>query len=63
MSPEFQSTLNNTKFSDSTQADVIYGSKVDIRHLGTRGGYLHSHEHNYPKGSKRKMFKSFSLFL
>lgn len=34
--------------------DVAYESKVFIRHVATRGGYLHSHPHNYPGGSKRK---------
>ena len=34
--------------------DIAYGSKVFIRHVATRGGYLHSHPHNYPTGSKRK---------
>lgn len=30
------------------------GSEVSIRHVNTQGGYLHSHPHNYPGGSKRK---------
>lgn len=34
--------------------DIAYGSKLDIRHMGTSGGYLHSHDHGYPGGSKRK---------
>lgn len=34
--------------------DIAFGSKVFIRHVATRGGYLHSHPHNYPTGSKRK---------
>ena len=33
--------------------DVALGSKVAIRHVNTQGGYLHSHPHNYPGGSKR----------
>lgn len=33
--------------------DVMIGSSVTIRHLNTQGGYLHSHAHNYPGGSKR----------
>lgn len=35
--------------------DIVYGAKIDIRHMGTRGGYLHSHSHNYPGGSQRKL--------
>jgi hypothetical protein len=36
-----------------TYADVAIGSKVTLRHWNTQGGYLHSHPHNYPTGSKR----------
>lgn len=36
----------------------MIGSKVTIRHLNTQGGYLHSHPHTYPGGSKRKVFSS-----
>lgn len=34
--------------------DVAIGSVVSIRHVNTQGGYLHSHAHTYPTGSKRK---------
>lgn len=37
--------------------DIVYGSKIDIRHMGTNGGYLHSHDHAYPGGSRRKFRK------
>ncbi|KAI9467856.1 glycosyltransferase family 39 protein [Zychaea mexicana] len=52
MSPEFQQTLagSNSRMGD-TPLDIAYGSKVWIRHEGTRGGYLHSHPHDYPTGS------------
>ncbi|KAG5514032.1 hypothetical protein PMAC_000654 [Pneumocystis sp. 'macacae'] len=33
---------------------VRYGSKVTIRHFGSSGGYLHSHPHLYPAGSKQQ---------
>lgn len=36
--------------------DIAYGSRVYIRHIATRGGYLHSHPHDYPTGSKRKCY-------
>ncbi|KAL9536389.1 hypothetical protein MBANPS3_012681, partial [Mucor bainieri] len=52
MSSEFQSSLHGYKFPKSTQADVLYGSKITMNHLAYRGGYLHSHEHQYPGGSK-----------
>ncbi|KAI8973653.1 glycosyltransferase family 39 protein [Mycotypha africana] len=61
MSPEFQSTLSGYKFPESTKADVIYGSKISIRHMGTRGSYyLHSHDHRYPGGSKQQQVTLYS---
>lgn len=53
MSSEFQHTLGGRKMAD-TYADVGIGSRVTIRHLNTQGGYLHSHPHNYPGGSKQQ---------
>lgn len=53
MSSEFQATLNNKGMAD-TPADVALGSIVSIRHHNTQGGYLHSHAHMYPTGSKQQ---------
>lgn len=53
MSSEFQSTLN-TKGMEDVPADVAFGSRVSIRHHNTQGGYLHSHQHMYPAGSKQQ---------
>ncbi|KKA17081.1 Dolichyl-phosphate-mannose-protein mannosyltransferase [Rasamsonia emersonii CBS 393.64] len=53
MSPEFQATLNSKGMQD-VPADVAFGSRVTIRHLNTQGGYLHSHGHMYPTGSKQQ---------
>ncbi|KAI0915447.1 hypothetical protein AcV5_003665 [Taiwanofungus camphoratus] len=53
MSSEFQHTLNGRGMAD-TFADVAIGSEVSIRHVNTQGGYLHSHAHNYPGGSKQQ---------
>ncbi|KAL7322985.1 hypothetical protein PS15p_210952 [Mucor circinelloides] len=53
MSPEFQQTLDGHT-SINTPIDIAYGSRVFIRHVATRGGYLHSHPHNYPAGSKQQ---------
>ena len=53
MSSEFQHTLGGRKMSD-TYADVAIGSEVTLRHVNTQGGYLHSHPHNYPTGSKQQ---------
>lgn len=40
--------------------DVAFGSEVTIRHVNTQGGYLHSHPHTYPGGSKRKLVLSYT---
>lgn len=53
MSPEFQSTLKKKGMKD-VPADVVLGSRVTIRHHNTQGGYLHSHPHMYPGGSKQQ---------
>ena len=53
MSSEFQHTLGGRGMAD-TFADVAVGSQVTIRHVNTQGGYLHSHPHNYPGGSKQQ---------
>ena len=53
MSSEFQATLNSKGMQD-VAADVVLGSRVTIRHHNTQGGYLHSHNHMYPTGSKQQ---------
>ncbi|KAJ6544250.1 glycosyltransferase family 39 protein [Mycena capillaripes] len=53
MSSEFQHTLGGRGMSD-TFADIAIGSELTIRHVNTQGGYLHSHAHNYPGGSKQQ---------
>lgn len=53
MSSEFQATLNS-KGMHSVPADVAFGSRISIRHHNTQGGYLHSHSHMYPTGSKQQ---------
>jgi dolichyl-phosphate-mannose-protein mannosyltransferase len=53
MSSEFQATLNSKGMQD-VAADVAYGSRVSFRHHNTQGGYLHSHSHMYPTGSKQQ---------
>ncbi|EUC32201.1 glycosyltransferase family 39 protein [Bipolaris zeicola 26-R-13] len=53
MSSEFQATLNSKGMQD-VPADVAYGSRVSLRHWNTQGGYLHSHSHMYPTGSKQQ---------
>lgn len=53
MSSEFQATLNSKGMQD-VPVDVALGSRVSIRHHNTQGGYLHSHLHMYPTGSKQQ---------
>ncbi|KAF1980925.1 glycosyltransferase family 39 protein [Aulographum hederae CBS 113979] len=53
MSSEFQATLNSKGMHD-VPADVSFGSRVSLRHHNTQGGYLHSHSHMYPTGSKQQ---------
>ncbi|KAI8376981.1 glycosyltransferase family 39 protein, partial [Blakeslea trispora] len=60
MSPEFQASMERTLFPKTTHVDVVYGSKIDIRHVGTTGGYLHSHLHHYPGGSKQQQVTLYS---
>ncbi|RKO98086.1 LOW QUALITY PROTEIN: PMT-domain-containing protein [Caulochytrium protostelioides] len=51
MSPEFQASIAGSGLSGPTYEPVVYGSKLFIRHHGTNGGFLHSHEHAYQTGS------------
>ncbi|THH05810.1 hypothetical protein EW145_g4530 [Phellinidium pouzarii] len=53
MSSAFQHTLGGRGMQD-TFADVAFGSEIAIRHVNTQGGYLHSHAHDYPTGSKQQ---------
>ncbi|KAJ7721344.1 glycosyltransferase family 39 protein [Mycena maculata] len=53
MSSEFQHTLGGRGMAD-TFADIAIGSQITLRHVNTQGGYLHSHAHNYPGGSKQQ---------
>lgn len=53
MSSEFQHTLNGHGMDDTFQ-DVMIGSHITLRHVHTQGGYLHSHPHVYPTGSKQQ---------
>ena len=53
MSSEFQATLNSKGMQD-VPVDVAFGSRVSFRHHNTHGGYLHSHNHMYPTGSKQQ---------
>jgi dolichyl-phosphate-mannose-protein mannosyltransferase len=53
MSSEFQSTLNHKGMHD-VPVDVMFGSRISLRHHNTQGGYLHSHNHMYPTGSKQQ---------
>ncbi|KAJ3167910.1 hypothetical protein HDU88_001857 [Geranomyces variabilis] len=53
MSPEFQSTLKGSEIKEA-YAEVGFGARVMVRHENTQGGYIHSHKHFYPTGSKQQ---------
>lgn len=54
MSSAFRAGFPSSKVPKSTLANVGFGSVVTLKHVNTRGGYLHSHEHFYPTGSKQQ---------
>lgn len=54
MTSAFRAGLKNSGVPSLTTGQVGYGSVVTIRHVNTRGGYLHSHNHFYPGGSKQQ---------
>lgn len=54
MSSAFRATLEGNKIPRDILANVGFGSVVSIRHIETDGGYLHSHNHFYPAGSKQQ---------
>ena len=54
MSQEFRSELIGNNVLSDLNGEVGVGSMVTIRHTGTTGGYVHSHNHSYPKGSKQR---------
>lgn len=39
--------------------DVYYGSQVSLRQFKNEGGYLHSHPHLYPEGSKQQQVTTY----
>lgn len=54
MSSAFRSGLEGNKIPTNITEQVGLGSIVTIRHVETQGGYLHSHDHFYPAGSKQQ---------
>ncbi|CCE62527.1 hypothetical protein TPHA_0C03750 [Tetrapisispora phaffii CBS 4417] len=53
-SPGFRMTLKGNNIPQNVYSDVGVGSVVTLRHLGTHGGYLHSHTATYETGSKQQ---------
>ncbi|CAI4057528.1 hypothetical protein SKDZ_04G1480 [Saccharomyces kudriavzevii ZP591] len=51
---EFRKTLKYNNVLKETVAEVGVGSSVSLSHVGTAGGYLHSHLYNYPAGSMQQ---------
>lgn len=54
MSSAFRANLHGSLLPQNTTGPVGFGSKITIRHVGTQGGYLHSHKLHYPAGSKQQ---------
>lgn len=53
MSWPFRHSLRGNRMPD-TPAHVALGSRVQIMHYNTLGGYLHSHPHSYETGSTQQ---------
>ncbi|SCU90436.1 LAMI_0E02080g1_1 [Lachancea mirantina] len=53
-SSAFRTTLQGNTIPQDILADVGIGSTISIRHIATMGGYLHSHNHMYEKGSEQQ---------
>lgn len=54
MTSPFRSTLQGNTIPKNIVSQVGLGSKITIKHANTNGGYLHSHSHFYPAGSKQQ---------
>lgn len=54
ISSEYKSALIGNNVPRNIKAEVGVGSTISLRHTGTTGGYLHSHQLNYPKGSEQQ---------
>ena len=54
LSSEYRYELIGNNIPENIKAPVGLGSRVTIRHTGTYGGYLHSHEIYYTGGSKQQ---------
>ena len=54
LSSEYRYGLIGNNIPENIKAPVGLGSTVTIRHTGTYGGYLHSHEIYYTGGSKQQ---------
>ncbi|KAG2180267.1 hypothetical protein INT43_004056, partial [Umbelopsis isabellina] len=54
MSGRFQYSLAGVKYHDGTVELVSNNAQIEIRHVATAGGYLHSHGHLYPSESKQQ---------
>lgn len=54
MTSAFRASLNGNTIPTNIEANVGLGSVITIKHSEDRGGYLHSHSHYYPAGSKQQ---------
>lgn len=54
MSSAFRASLDGNSIPKDIVAPVGLGLVVNLRHVHTKGGYLHSHNSFYPTGSKQQ---------
>ncbi|KAI3404605.1 PMT1 [Candida oxycetoniae] len=54
MSSAFRAGLEGNRIPTNITSQVGLGSVITLRHVDTQGGYLHSHDHFYPAGSKQQ---------
>lgn len=54
----FQQALKGGELP-GTLEQVYYGSQISLRQKRSEGGYLHSHAHMYPEGSKQQQVTTY----
>ncbi|CCK68237.1 uncharacterized protein KNAG_0A05740 [Huiozyma naganishii CBS 8797] len=54
LSAAYRNSLTNSNMVNDVKGLVLVGSRISLRHVNTYGGYLHSHQMYYPKGSNQR---------
>lgn len=53
LSAQYRCLLKGNECAQNVPADVSVRSTISLRHLNTKGGYLHANGHQYEQGSKQ----------